>query len=337
VATYTVIQDIEAEDKFVGPLTLKQFIFGAGAALFGYLNVVVVSKHLPFLLLVFVPPMLLGAFLAIPWSKHQSTEVWVLAKLRYYFKPRKRIWNQAGLQELVTVTAPKKVIHQFTNNLSETEVTSRLQALAKTIDTRGWAIKNATLADSLSNVTSDRLVGPTILPEQIPAFAQDIPDNEEGTVAANFDHMIEASAEIHKNQTLDKMNRVRAGEPLESITKPEIRFTPPPAVAPIVSTPPLSAVDEQALSAKLKQQSSLGSNVTSHLRRIGGHSGTPPIITPPATDDDNDNKKAQATMTATSRADIIDLSRNDDLSVATIARQAKRDLDSDNEVVISLR
>ena len=38
MATYKVIQDIEAEDKFLGPLTLKQFIFGAGGAFFAWLN-----------------------------------------------------------------------------------------------------------------------------------------------------------------------------------------------------------------------------------------------------------------------------------------------------------
>ncbi len=38
MATYKVIQDIEAEDKFLGPLTLKQFIFGAAAVFFGYLS-----------------------------------------------------------------------------------------------------------------------------------------------------------------------------------------------------------------------------------------------------------------------------------------------------------
>ena len=28
MATYKVIQDIEAEDKFAGPFTLKQLVFG---------------------------------------------------------------------------------------------------------------------------------------------------------------------------------------------------------------------------------------------------------------------------------------------------------------------
>jgi len=38
MATYKVIQDIEAEDKLVGPLTLRQFIYAAIAAICGYLS-----------------------------------------------------------------------------------------------------------------------------------------------------------------------------------------------------------------------------------------------------------------------------------------------------------
>jgi hypothetical protein len=335
MATYKVIQDIEAEDKFVGPLTLKQFIFAAAAVLFGYLSIFALTKQAPFLLIVFVPPMLLGAFLAIPWSKDQSTEIWVLAKIRFYFKPKKRIWNQSGFQELVTVTAPKKIDHQFTNNLSENEVTSRLEALAATIDSRGWAIKNATLADALSSVTSDRLVNPTILPQQVPTLdvrgVPDVMDSEESVIAANFDHMIETSEEMRKSQQLEKMDRIRHGEPLDSIKQPEIRFTPPPAASPVLSA------DEQQLSAQLRQRSTMGDAATSHLHILPLSGQKSVNTTAASTDDDDDAQKTQASMTATPRPGILDLSRNDDLSVATIARQAKRDQENDNEVVVSLR
>ncbi|MGI9027269.1 MAG: PrgI family protein, partial [Candidatus Saccharimonadales bacterium] len=118
MATYKVIQDIEAEDKFLGPLTLKQFIFGASAIFFGYLGVYAVTQGAAFLLTVFAPPTLLGLFLAIPWNKDQPTEVWVLAKLRFRVKPRSRIWDQAGLEELVTITVPKVIEISKTDGLN---------------------------------------------------------------------------------------------------------------------------------------------------------------------------------------------------------------------------
>ncbi len=119
---------------------------------------------------IFVIPALLGLFLAIPWSSDQPTEVWVLAKLRFKMKPKTRIWDQAGLQELVTITVPKKIEHQLTNGLDQTEVQSRLRALAETIDTRGWATKNATLNSAYSlNVPQgqDRLINPSSIPQAV--------------------------------------------------------------------------------------------------------------------------------------------------------------------------
>jgi hypothetical protein len=38
MATYKVLQDIEAEDKLLGPLTLKQFIFAAVAIAIGFVE-----------------------------------------------------------------------------------------------------------------------------------------------------------------------------------------------------------------------------------------------------------------------------------------------------------
>ncbi|MGH7193938.1 MAG: PrgI family protein, partial [Candidatus Saccharimonadales bacterium] len=102
MATYKLIQDIEAEDHILGPLTLRQFIFAMLAAFCLYICFIAVTKHFPVLLAIFLPPALFFTFFAFPWGRDQPTEVWALAKLRFFFKPRKRIWNQSGLKELVT-------------------------------------------------------------------------------------------------------------------------------------------------------------------------------------------------------------------------------------------
>ena len=57
MATYKVIQDIEAEDKLVGPLTLRQFVYGGIAALCAYLSFFALSKGAGVLLIFLVPPM----------------------------------------------------------------------------------------------------------------------------------------------------------------------------------------------------------------------------------------------------------------------------------------
>lgn len=60
MATYKVIQDIEADDQFVGPLTLKQFIFGMAGILFLWLNFLAITRGFAFATVLFTPPMLLG-------------------------------------------------------------------------------------------------------------------------------------------------------------------------------------------------------------------------------------------------------------------------------------
>lgn len=356
MATYKVIQDIEAEDKFLGPLTLKQFIFGAGGAFFAYLNVFAVTKGFPYAMILFVPPMLLGFFLAFPWSKDQPTEVWVLAKLRFRFKPRKRIWDQSGMEELVTITAPKKIEKQLTDNLSQTEVKSRLSALAQTIDSRGWVIKESTMVPVYQQIASDRLVSMETLPQEVPpADVANISDvyTEPTATSANFDRMIEQSTEMRKAQNLEKMDRIRSGEPLESIVLPEIHFTPPSITSSQPYEPP--TVDEESLTEQLKYRKAPDALATAHMRSIrplsasddsSTSSNTPTTddtSTSQATADDQateqtDQNQGQTTTPPPPSAAILEYAGNNDLNIATIARQAKKDTEGDaGEIVVSLR
>lgn len=171
MATYKVIQDIEADDKLLGPLTLRQFIYASivAASLFIMFKLAMVNW---LLVLPFLPHTVLLAVLAAPIGKDQSPEVWLLARIRFLLKPQKRIWDQSGLKQLVTITAPKKIEHQLTNGLSQLEVRSRLEALANTIDSRGWAVKNVNVnlfaqpSYVLDQVGSDRLIDPTTIPDR---------------------------------------------------------------------------------------------------------------------------------------------------------------------------
>ena len=157
MATYKLIQDIEAEDHVLGPLSFRQFVFALIAVFFGYMTFIVITKHVAVLALLFAPPALFFGFFALPFGRDQPTEIWALAVLRYWLKPRKRVWDQSGMKELVTINVPKKVEHIYTDGLSQTEVKSRLNALANTLDSRGWAVKNVNAAEPAIVSNSDRL------------------------------------------------------------------------------------------------------------------------------------------------------------------------------------
>lgn len=346
MATHTVIQDIEAEDKFLGPLTLKQFIFAAAGLFFGYLNVFAASRGAPILMLIFIPPSLLGFFLAIPWSKEQPTETWVLAKIRFRIKPKARVWDQAGLEELVTISAPKKVDKHLTNGLNQDEVQSRLKALAETIDTRGWALKHATYSDAQYPVyaqNSERLIDVADVPQEVPEI--DIKPNEDmldedTVVSENFDTMIQTSSQERREESLEKMQRVRDGEPLETIQQPEAFFSPP--------EPPVPAdAEDVGLSQQLRNKHTAGDLAYGNMKKLRSYPGPASRTSTVATDGQNvtdpaatpvtdDDQQAQAQMTNTSDPAILNLAQNNDWTVDTIARTAKRNK-AEDEVVISLR
>ncbi len=347
MATYKVIQDIEAEDKFVGPLTLKQFVFACAGVLFGYLNIFALTRGVPLLMAIFMPPMLLGFFLAIPWSRDQPTEMWVLARIRFMFKSKKRIWNQTGVQELVTITAPKREEKNLTKSYTEGEVKSRLKALAETIDSRGWAIKHATLEDSQltsESLISDRLVDPSVLPKEVPpvdlASVPDVLDPVSSPLSSHLDNMIKARGDRQKNELMDKMDRARRGEPLESIQNENIAISHSAAhdkkVAP-------AGVDEQLIAQELKAKRQAGVLSSGNMRSIRiSHNknelaneswdsrsrslGLSPF----------DFNKAQAAMTSGPTPDTIRLARSNDLNVETVAREANRGKEKDGEVEVSL-
>lgn len=352
MATYKVIQDIEAEDKLLGPLTLRQFIYALITVACGYFTYLLASKGAGFMTPLFIIPGLFTAFFAFPWSREQPTEVWALAKLRFLFKPRKRIWNQSGIKELVTVTVPKKVEQHLTNGLSQHEVESRLTALAKTLDSRGWAARQF-------NSDSDRLIDMSSMPQQVPnedfSNEQDMLDDHNNPLVDQFDSMIATKAKTRRDQIMAKIkaNQSQPGPTTEEVPKPDYWFMaqnqpasksavdatattapPAPTFAPgtklnennVVASP-----EELAIAQKAKQvNDGLQKDLTSHIKTIQ------PLTESPAQASNNQPSKP---VTPPSKPAIIGLANSDHLNVATIARQANKpeqQSDDGDEVVISL-
>jgi hypothetical protein len=216
MAVYKVIQDIESEDKIVGFLTLKTFVYALIAGALIYVNIrFLLASILGPLRFVFVFilfwPMILFAVLAAPLGGEQSTEVWILAHVRFFLKPRVRIWNQSGLLELVTITAPKKIERNLTNNLTQREVRSRLKALATTLDTRGWAVRNVGINLNANpsyldivEPESDRLTAGSNLPSSQTQTdineSDDIMDEQNNPTAQHFEALMQEEDEKRKQK-----------------------------------------------------------------------------------------------------------------------------------------
>lgn len=229
MAVYKVLQDIEAEDKLLGPLTLKGFIYACTAGVLIFVNFKLLitgsSSFKWLLILVFLPPTLLFIVLASPLGREQPTEVWLLARVRFLLKPRNRVWNQTGISKLVTITAPKKIEKQRTKGFSEYDVQNRLQTLAVTLDSRGWAIKNIRLPTATAD-DSDRLVTPTTLPNVALDLdiqpSDDILDEQNNPTAQNFTAIIDQAEAARKLEIANRMNAARqeAAKPMPAKAAP---------------------------------------------------------------------------------------------------------------------
>lgn len=372
MATYKVLQDIEAEDKLIGPLTLWQFIYALVAGFTIYLSVIAVLKNVPFFLAILVPIALVALFLAIPWGGDQPLEVWALAKLGFYLKPRKRIWSQDGMTDLVTITAPKKVERVLTDGLSEHEVNSRLSALASTLDSRGWVVKNVNVnlfaAPAVgSYVPSDRLVDVSGQPQEVSNLDiradDDILDEKANPVAQNFSTLINTAANEYRKTLLARMRGLQGTSTQQAATIPQPVdqsvpqaqastatqdtpwFIPSPQTSAAVT--PFSSSIVQAAEPTDTEESIIESVLANNVReQAATQSHLKTIKTPAQLADEaritaatTASEQAKAAMTVEKQAAIINLAKSNDLNIATLQRQADKTLgeEGNNEVVIPLR
>jgi hypothetical protein len=202
-------------------------------------------------------------------------------------KPRIRTWDQSGVQELVTITVPKRDVTQYTNNLSQNEVTSRLQVLAKTIDSRGWAIKGPNVnAYSPSGVIadqfSDRLVDASSLPQEVADndvyASDDIMDAQNNPLAQHLDQMITSSSQTHRQAVLDKMDAARAPaatvEPAVGMPAPNYWFINQPDPAQMPGIAP--TVDPGTLPALQTSSTDLSPEEKALLEQLHREQAQPP-------------------------------------------------------------
>ena len=332
MATYKVIQDIEADDKLIWMFSFRQFVYAFISVIFMFASYLFIAKHVAFLNIFSVPVVIFTGVLAYPFGKDQPTEVWVLAKVRYFIKPKRRIWSQDGAKELVTITVPKKVEVNLTDNLSQNEVRSKLQALANTIDTRGWAIKNVGLNYSssiyLDNNDGDRLISPVIVSddpsEEYVSTSEDIMDEKANPLAQKMQSMIDQKEKQHKQQILAELQNIDHQAPLVN--------------KPIGSEPPIlknnQAIDENKISNQLKYMDNAQHLSLSHLRdidKLQEEQKNQQLVQNSST-----QKEKQKSIP---NPDIIKLSNRDDLKISVLDNEInKKKLKGPDpkEVVISL-
>ncbi len=142
MATYKVPQDVEAEDKLLGPFTFRQFIYLM--VIFGcVLLAIALFQIFPLLAVIPVPFIIFFGVLALPIKKDQPMETYLAAVLQFHTKPNRRYWTPGQSESTILITAPKIKEPSRKRNISEDEASHRLSFLSEIIDSEGHAIKNA--------------------------------------------------------------------------------------------------------------------------------------------------------------------------------------------------
>lgn len=145
MAQYKVPQDVEADDKLIGPFSFRQFVYLLAAG--GLLALgVALFQLFPLLAIIPLPFILLFLALALPLKKDQPMETYLAAVVSYYLKPKNRLWVPGQSESTIKITAPKKVEESRTRDITGEEATHRLSFLVDIVDTGGYAIKGASVS-----------------------------------------------------------------------------------------------------------------------------------------------------------------------------------------------
>ena len=305
MAQYKVPQDVEADDKLLGPFNFRQFVY---LLICGGLIAVGLFQLFPVLAIIPLPFVLFFGALALPLKKDQPMETYLAAVLSFYTKPRKRVWTPGQRGTTIVVTAPKVVEDSRVRDLSEEEATHRLSFLADIVDTEGYAIK-----------------GVSPVREELRAEAKMTNDMFE---TKHFDNLADT---INKDESERHEEVIRD---MQDALKETVRRN---ARAALIHEAPKEPDYKGDLLS-----SDVVVNPVGGKKEVGGSSvpaenvarEAPLAVAMPEASQQSEKK----VETKSENPSIIELANNSDYSVATIAKEAKRikNRKDEGEVFISL-
>ena len=297
MAQYKVPQDVEADDKLLGPFTFRQFVYLLIAG--GLIALAVgLFQIFPILAIIPLPFVLLLAALALPLKKDQPMETYLAAIVSYYLKPRVRRWTPGQRESTISITVPKKKEEARTRDITGEEATHRLSFLADIVDTEGYAIKGAGIRKVNEELVQEaNLVNDMFEDNHFENLESTIVKDENERHAKVVQEMREA---IEKNERLG-LDEAVIQKRSDSEVEVKKSILEPNYSSPVVVVPGSEVETEEIAKSNIVKESE---------QNVGQIKAKP---------------------------SIIELANNTDYSVATISKEAKRLNERDEgEVFISL-
>ena len=156
-AAYKIPQNVDLEDKILGPFTLKQFLYilAAGFVVFVTFRMLWTPAPWLFFIITFFNVVITGALVFVR-PNDQPFSKFVGAFIGFTTKPQRRSWKRVPtLGEVTFSDTPAEQAPPVVAEPSPEEVRSRLQRLAHIVDTRGWSAVDTDEADIIDRVTSE--------------------------------------------------------------------------------------------------------------------------------------------------------------------------------------
>jgi hypothetical protein len=233
MGTYKVPQNVEAEDKILGPLSLKQFIYALIGLGWGFLTFAILKSVILLWIIVGVPPTLFMLGLGLYQREDQPLETYVVAIAQFFVRPRMRFWQKEPIAEVFRLEPPPPKEEPVKRD--PREVHSQLQQLAELVDTRGWSMKEPELQEPEEAQVvdlQDRLGAAALNQPPVVASAPDVTADDDilsnqNQAAQNLNVLLENTVKSLRAEALEKMHSPQAA--------------PAPAVPPAKASQPAVA------------------------------------------------------------------------------------------------
>ncbi|MBR3365747.1 PrgI family protein [Candidatus Saccharibacteria bacterium] len=339
MAQYKVPQDVEADDKLLGPFTFRQFVYlmimGGMIAL-----AVALFQIFPFLALLPLPIAIFFAVLALPLKKDQPMETYLAAIVSYHLRPRNRFWNPGQRESTIQITAPKVIEQPRTRNITGEEASTRLSFLANVVDTEGNSLRTSVPAQPMQPAFyTENISTPDVLEPKRPDQLTQIMTNNQNSQRTEIINQMRASFAAQSNPGTagyipQPAQTTTPAAPARTATPAPM---PAPAPTPVQTTVPiLPAPAEPAAPAE--------SAIPMGTPRPAPEEQPEVVLPTPEELAAIEPLKSDVVITpdlvamkraAENKARLAELAKNKEFSVATIAKQANR-INKDDEVYISL-
>ncbi|HSX41100.1 MAG TPA: PrgI family protein [Candidatus Saccharimonadales bacterium] len=237
MGTYKVPQNVESEDKILGPLSLKQFIYAMIGVGWGLLTFAILQKAIVIWIFVGLPPALALLALGLYQREDQPLETYMLAVASFIGRPKVRFWEKEPIAEVFKLEPPPPKPEIARRD--PREVRGQLSKLANIVDTRGWSAKEASVqepeeapvVDLQDRLGVEQIASGTNFvtePATVTA-ADDILDTQNNPNAQAVGNLIENTVKSVREEALEKMKQRATSHPSKTPSKPSVStMTPAP-------------------------------------------------------------------------------------------------------------